>query len=238
MKAEESLYKKIWDYKLKDTHHLPKIKYPTGSLRVDEAFKLVKQGKRFLDVGCGTGTLAYLVKENFDEVYGVDIEEAAVKEAKKIGVKASTLNVNEQILPFADGYFDTITCLAVIEHVFEPEVLIAELARVTKRGGMLILDTPNMRYLKYLFSIIINGEFPKTSGDIEHSYDGGHLHYFTFKDIKNLLSKYGFKIDHHAKAHLPESKKKPWYKILSLLGPWFEREFLSIEILVSARKIK
>ena len=232
MKTEENLYKKIWGYKLKDAHRQKKIKYPTGTLRVDEAYNLVKQGKRFLDVGCGTGTFAYLVKERFDEVYGADIEAAAVKRANKIGIKAFTVNLNEQSLPFKDGYFDTISCLAVIEHVFEPEALII------KKGGTLILDTPNLRYLKHLASIIIKGEFPKTSGDIEHSYDGGHLHYFTFNDIKHLLSEYGFEIDQHIKAHLPETKKKILYKALKLLGPWFEREFLSIEILVSAKKIK
>lgn len=238
MKVETDLYDKIWNYKLKDVPVTSTIKYPTGTLRIDEAFKLVNKGDKFLDVGCGTGGFAFLVREKFKEVYGVDVSERAVQSAKKLGIKAYTVNLNEEKFPFKDNFFDTVACLAVIEHVFEPEVLLSELSRVTKKGGTLVLDTPNIRYIKYMISTYVRGEFPKTSGDIEHSYDGGHLHYFTYKDIKNLLSAHGFKMTRHVPAHMPEAKRKFLYKMLRFFGPWFEKEFLSIEILVSARKIK
>ena len=172
MKVEKELYDKIWDYKLKKS--LKKIKFPTGTLRVDEAFNLIGRGDKFLDVGCGVGTLAYLVRDRFKDIYGVDVAEFAVKEARRVGIKAYAVNLNERRLPFKDGLFDTVSCLAVVEHVFEPEILISELSRVTKKGGTLIIDTPNVRYLKYLISIFFHRKFPKTSGDLERSYDGGH----------------------------------------------------------------
>jgi len=56
-----------------------------------------------------------------------------------------------------------------------------------------VISAPNIRYWGHLFSLIIKGRFPKTSNDTEH-WDGGHLRYFTFKDIEELLKEYGFRI--------------------------------------------
>jgi SAM-dependent methyltransferase len=78
----------------------------------------------------------------------------------------------------------------VIEHVFDPRFLLDEIARVLKPGGILLLDTPNIRYAKHLWSLLIGGRFPVTAGDDEDlrlAHDGGHLHYFARRDIEVLL---------------------------------------------------
>jgi len=236
MSIETDLYENIWKYKTSRNVGISKISYPTGTLRVDKAYDLVKGGSRFLDVGCGSGSLAFLVKSRFEEVYGVDISPTAVKNAEKLGIKAQKVDLNEEKLPFKDGFFDWVTCLDVIEHVFEPELLVSELSRVTKKGGYTILNTPNIRYIKYAGSIFLKGKFPKTSGDLKHSFDGGHIHYFTFKDVKKLFETHGFRVVNHVSAHTPESKRKLKYRLLKLLGPNFEKEFLSIEVMIVARR--
>ncbi len=70
--------------------------------------------------------------------------------------------------------------------------MIAEIKRVIKPGVTLVLITPNFRKLKNILILIFNGVFPKTSGD-PIGWDGGHLHYFTYRDIKYILTKCGFK---------------------------------------------
>jgi hypothetical protein len=65
--------------------------------------------------------------------------------------------------------------------------------RVLKKNGVFILTTPNIRFIDHIRLILIKGQFPKTSHD-KFCYDGGHIHYFTFKDIRNLLKRAGFKI--------------------------------------------
>jgi len=215
MKVEERLYQKIWENKALNEE--PRI--DKGS-RVDIALKLLDKGDKLLDIGCGDGTLGYFAKRNYKEVYGLDISESALKIAEKREMVTKKVNVNEERLPFEDTYFDAVVCLDVIEHVFEPRDLVKEIYRILKRGGSLVLSTPNIRYWHHLFIFVIKGRFPKTSNDTEH-YDGGHLHYFTFKDCEELLKSYGFKI---------VAKN-------GVFGMYYFKELLSTGIVMKAMKI-
>lgn len=188
MTLEEELYEKIW--KRKEPDAAPEVE--RGS-RADVALNLLEKGERLLDIGCGDGIIGYFAKNNYRQIYGVDISDIALKIAEERGVITRKINANNDALPFEDNYFDAVTCLDVIEHVFEPINLINEISRVLKKGGILIVSTPNIRYWHHLFDLAVNGRFPKTSGDAEH-YDGGHLHYFTYRDIEKILEKKGFRI--------------------------------------------
>jgi len=79
----------------------------------------------------------------------------------------------------------------VTEHVFDPLFFLREIHRVIKSGGELILSTPNMLNEDLLKSFVRNRRFPKTSGD-SFPYDGGHIHFFTYQDIFDLLKFVGF----------------------------------------------
>jgi len=182
--------------------------------------ELLDKGERLLDIGCGDGTLGHFAKNKYKEVYGIDISEEALRIAEKRGIIVKKVNLNEEKLPFENEYFDAVTCLDVIEHVFEPRDLIKEINRVLKRGGILIISTPNIRYWRHIFSLTVKGRFPKTSGDTEH-WDGGHLHYFTYKDIELLLSEHGFEV--LVKRGVFERE--------------FLKEFLSPGIIIKGRKI-
>ncbi|MFX0135401.1 MAG: class I SAM-dependent methyltransferase [Candidatus Hodarchaeota archaeon] len=184
----EEEYSKIWKRKTLERNNICE----KGSRR-DIASKLVNGGERILDIGCGNGILLTLVKSKYRELYGIDISNYALSIAKKHGVKTFKIDLNKEKLPFKDNFFDMVVCLDVIEHIFDPYYLLAEIHRVLKLKGELIISTPNIRFLKHLYSLLIKGRFPKTSNDFE-LYDGGHIHYFTFKDMKNILEKTGFKI--------------------------------------------
>ena len=56
-------------------------------------------------------------------------------------------------------------------------------------GGVVVPTTPQIRYYGFILTRI-RGRFPRTSGDPE-GYDGGHLHYFTFADVRGLLEETG-----------------------------------------------
>lgn len=214
MTLEEELYEKIW--KRKEPEAASEVE--RGS-RADVALKLLEKGDKLLDVGCGDGIVGYFAKNNYKQTYGVDISDIALKIAEGRGIITRKINANNDALPFEDNYFDAVTCLDVIEHVFEPADLINEISRVLKKEGILIISTPNIRYWHHLFDLAIEGRFPRTSGDTEH-YDGGHLHYFTYKDIETILKKKGFKI----------VRKK------GVFGREILKEFLSPGIVIKAKK--
>jgi SAM-dependent methyltransferase len=100
----------------------------------------VPPGARVLDAGCGSGrTLQELV--DYGEVHGVELNPEAAELARSRGHGEVLVGRLEE-LPFADGTFDLITCLDVIEHTPDDRVTLAELRRVTRPGGWLLVTVP------------------------------------------------------------------------------------------------
>jgi methionine biosynthesis protein MetW len=153
--------------------------------------KILPKGERVLDIGCwdGEGTLKYGVHKKFKEVYGVDITPQAVAQAQKKGIKAQVVDLNTEKLPFKDSFFDVVTLIAVLEHLFEPYNVLAEIKRVLKNKGTFILCVPNVASLSNRLRII-SGRRPRTSYDV--GWDGGHLLYFTPRDLTQLLNEFNF----------------------------------------------
>lgn len=157
---------------------------------------------RLLDVGCGDGSLIFKLKDKFKELYGVDVSPSRIKEAEKKvkfikdkKINFSIANIDEG-LPFRDEMFDVVTCIAVLEHIFDPYFAAKEFNRVLKNNGILILEVPNIAYLKYRIQLLF-GKLPVTSSPYnwkEIGWDGGHLHYFTKRSLRQLLEESGFKI--------------------------------------------
>jgi SAM-dependent methyltransferase len=185
--SSKNLYEKIWKEKIEQG-------YNTLVNRQREALKEIGSDHRFLDIGCGDGLFGFMVKSNYNYVYGIDGSETALRKMKNNGKGIPILaNLDGCFLPVADRVMDLVTCLDVIEHVFDPKKLIKEAYRVLRINGVFILTTPNIRFIDHIRSILIKGRFPKTSQD-EFCYDGGHINYFTFKDIRKLMEKIGFEI--------------------------------------------
>jgi SAM-dependent methyltransferase len=104
-----------------------------------------RDGRRVLDVGCGTGTmLSHL--ERYGEVSGVEADEQAVEFCRGRGITA-VQQADPPPLPFEDGRFDLVTALDVLEHVEEDERLLAEMRRVLRPGGVALVTVPAFRAL-------------------------------------------------------------------------------------------
>jgi ubiquinone/menaquinone biosynthesis C-methylase UbiE len=110
--------------------------------------------ERALDVGCGTGALAYALAPLVGEVVGVDADEAFLAAARADAPEGCTFVAGDaEALPFPYGDFDLVGCVRVLHHVHRPELVVAELARVTQRGGRILLvdqlgDVDPMRSLE------------------------------------------------------------------------------------------
>ena len=154
----------------------------------------LKGGDKLLDAGCGKGSLYDLTKTKYSEIYAVDLDPDALKKAKSKGYFVTMADLNKETLPFEDSSFDAVACLDVIEHLVNPTHLIKEIRRVIKQDGVLIVSTPNVQWLYHLLRLL-RGQGLKTSfGSLNDPLDGGHLHYFTFHDVKKILKAHGFNI--------------------------------------------
>ncbi len=185
----KSLYEQYWRERIR------KSKYDNkGGGRPNEIFvtasAALQGGDRILDIGCGDGTFSLYIKDKFRKIYGVEIAKEAAHFAQRQGMFPSVMDVNMS-LPYKDNTFDAVTCLEVIEHLLNPCCLLSEMYRVLRPDGELVLTTPNIRNFRNLYQLIFNGIFPHTSSDT-FVWGGGHLHYFTRKDIGILLRNAGF----------------------------------------------
>jgi ubiquinone/menaquinone biosynthesis C-methylase UbiE len=98
----------------------------------------VRPGQRALDVGCGSGALlvalASIVGE--ENVVGVDPSEPFLEAARAKVPGARTVVGSAEALPFADGEFDAALAQLVINFLEDPAAGVAEMARVTRSGGV------------------------------------------------------------------------------------------------------
>lgn len=108
--------------------------------RVNALLAPLRGDERALDVGTGTGALAYALASLVAEVVGVDASEEYVDAAKEHAPPNCTFVVGDaESLPFPYGDFDLVGCLRVLHHVRRPELVLAELTRVTRRGGRILV---------------------------------------------------------------------------------------------------
>jgi ubiquinone/menaquinone biosynthesis C-methylase UbiE len=106
------------------------------------SFVPARGDERALDAGCGAGALAFALAPSVAEVVGVDRVPELIALARQRAL-ANTTFVEAEVtaLPFADGSFDLAGTLRTLHHVQRPELVVAELARVTRPGGtVLVVD--------------------------------------------------------------------------------------------------
>lgn len=103
-------------------------------------------GRATLDAGCGTGYgLEILARAGAAEAVGVDIDRGAVAAAQRRAERsgATAVQGDLQALDFPDDSFDLVVCFETIEHLAAPEQALAELRRVVRPGGTVIVSSPN-----------------------------------------------------------------------------------------------
>jgi ubiquinone/menaquinone biosynthesis C-methylase UbiE len=100
------------------------------------------RGRRVLDVGCGTGWFSREVERAGGAVVALDI---GVKLLEKVGEKCGAARVAGDAcrLGFADDTFDIVVSSECIEHTPDPRKALAEMGRVLKPGGVLVVTVPN-----------------------------------------------------------------------------------------------
>lgn len=97
-----------------------------------------------LDIGCGNGTVTKGLREvlKLDKVYGVDILAGRLQIPPWL--KLVGANVDKDPLPYPESSFDAIYCGEVLEHLYNPDLLLGEIHRVLSPKGVCLFTTPNL----------------------------------------------------------------------------------------------
>lgn len=129
--------------------------------------------KKVLDVGCGGGILTEALAKAGAHVLGIDAEKDAIEIAQN-HAKETGLEIQYQCTPVEElkhDTFDVITCMEMLEHVNNPELVIMHCARLLNPGGMLFLSTINRTLVAYAQAIVaaeyILGLLPRQTHDFD-----------------------------------------------------------------------
>lgn len=158
-------------------------------------------GKNILDIGCGSGQLLYQFRHRFKALVGLELSLHRLEQARTNLQGLPFLPIHgtaEDMSMIKTGSIDQIISSDTIEHI--PDVFRAfmEMHRVLSPNGRVLINTPNIAFIKKRILLLL-GRFPSTSQPNEGLgsdilFDGGHLHYFTFRSLRLLLEHGGFKV--------------------------------------------
>ncbi|MBO8180457.1 MAG: methyltransferase domain-containing protein [Archaeoglobus sp.] len=191
-----------------------------------------KRGIRLLDIGCNNGgQLVEYSKLLEGELLGIDI--------KKFG-EWNFLNYDFIVgdarkLPFKDGVFDIVVATEVIEHFVEGELFLAEVYRVLKQNGFLILTTPN-RLRFYMLHKNIAAAL--TRRRFVSGFTHEHPREYSLKELASILENTGFRMERAEYIAFSPYLGIPFrlYRLLDDFSNRFLEKFLKWDVIVVARK--
>lgn len=154
-----------------------------------------------LDVPSGQGALSKKFEDIGFKVISGDIERGNI--LYKNG-RCVQLDLNG-LLPFKRAIFDYVVCVEGIEHLENPHGLIREFGKVVKKGGYLVISTPNvmtiksrLRFLFYSYLDYFKYFGPPPLDEEKHrivEHEHQHLNPIFYGELKFILEKYGFTIE-------------------------------------------
>ena len=146
-----------------------------------ELVKKYKDGTRLLDVGCGEGFFLFNASKAGYTTKGIEISQDAAEYAiREFGLDVEAKPFEE--LRFAENYFDVVTLWQVLEHVPYPLMVLKEVHRILKPGGLLATSTPD-----------IEGMLAKIFQRKWWNLRRLHINQFTAKTLTDMLNRAGFK---------------------------------------------
>lgn len=205
-----------------------------------KVYRLIKkQNRKFsklLDVGCGDGGFAVVLKREFNlEAHGIDIS-SALKDALKKGIKAKKHDVTKKF-PYKNNFFDLVVSIEVIEHIYDTDFFLSEINRILKKKGRFFLTTPNLASLQNRV-LLLFGKYPSLVPEY-HAKGPGHIRSYTVPVLKKQLKKHGFRVLKATSANFPfpmedKSIPKSFKNIAMHLGDFFP-EFGSHMVIMATK---
>jgi methionine biosynthesis protein MetW len=161
-----------------------------GVRRYDQISSVVQQlgPRKILDIGCGDGRLARAIRANCPDVviHGCDLSTVALARSEGLDRQYS-IDLNCEVLPEPDECFDLVIASEVIEHLIQPDRVLAELTRVCRQGGHVLLTVPNFAFWRFRVQAL-RGHVPSVTADDRH------LHSFSASLLDQLVGKAGLEV--------------------------------------------
>lgn len=176
---------------MREEHYQNRVtSYGMGHTRRDRILALAAgKNMRVLDVGCANGALGARIREQGNWVAGIEMSHEAVIQAQERLNAVWSFDIERS---WPDDIklqpFDLVILGEVLEHVFDPVQVLKHVRGVLKDGGHVVITTPNFmtwtNRIRFMF-----GDFKYK---IEGMFDFGHIRWFTYRYLKEVMIQSGF----------------------------------------------
>jgi len=152
------------------------------------------ENKNILDIGCYDGTFLSLIKNRSNNFYGLEASEWGFQKSRQKGINVQQYFFDDVAkFPHENGFFDIVIAGEIIEHIYDTDFFLSEIYRLLKPDGHLIISTPNIASLGRRL-LLLFGKNPIIELSPNKLDSSGHIRYFTFKALGEILEKHNFKI--------------------------------------------
>jgi SAM-dependent methyltransferase len=168
----------------------------------------------FIDIGCGKGLFAALVKQTHPgcEVWGLEPSAAASEAAPRCDRFVGGPFAPSSGLPAA--YFDTVVMNDVLEHLTDTEAALALARQILKPDGTLVLSLPNVAFYLVVRDLIFRNEWEYQDFGV---LDRTHVRFFTEKSARRAIERNGFHV-RHVESINPVALKLHYRILFMVLG--------------------
>ena len=173
---------------LHDRYHCRRLELAVGLLAGHLESAPGRPGPVVVDLGAGDGSACGRLADHGLRPIAGDIVPDAARAVRARGITAIALDAGE-CLPFRSGSLDGILAGEIIEHLFDPGLLLRECGRVLRRGGMLVVTTPNLAPAQDRLRFLA-GRAPRQV-DPFHEYLYLHIRPFTYSLLAYGLRRAG-----------------------------------------------
>jgi len=129
------------------------------------------QGRRCLELGCGTGLTSHFLRQRGGTWVSADFERDHVRSARSL-VGERVLQIGERSVPFRDGSFDLVAAINFLEHIEDDETFFAEMVRVLTPGGDFLFMAPKGEHGRPGFALKRVLGFTADQEGFGHARDG------------------------------------------------------------------
>ncbi len=172
---------------------------------------LPEKVNKIIDVGCGNGGFAQLLKEKTGaEVWGIEYMDNEAQIAKQKLHKVFSGKCEDYLDELPDQYFDVVFFNDVLEHLVDPYMVLDKVKQKLVNGGVVISSIPNFRYHNTFLKVVFKKDWKYEDHGV---MDRTHLRFFTGKSIQRMYEDIGYSVVKHEGINESKSLKPYFYNI-------------------------